>query len=202
LNQKKNIVKQGFSIIFNEGLRSFTIDRLSGILRISKKTIYSLFSTKEILIDRIIRYKLSEIDENIEGILKRSECPIRSFYEINQYQIKISSDIDVNRLIELKVKYPDIWRRIEQHRKNHFKIVKRIFKRAKKLKYLREGLDVEAISKLYINIVDKTFQPEFFIQQEISLKETITLFADIMATGIFNQKGIEVLGKIDKNSNA
>ena len=56
-DQKKNIIKAGFSIIFKEGLRSFTIDRLSSILRMSKKTIYAFFSTKEVLIDRIIKYK-------------------------------------------------------------------------------------------------------------------------------------------------
>ena len=60
--QKNSIIKQGVSIILNEGLRSFTVDRLSVALRMSKKTIYSLFSTKEILIDRIIKYKLSEVD--------------------------------------------------------------------------------------------------------------------------------------------
>ena len=200
--QKKNIIKHGFSLIFNEGLKGFTVDKLSSVLHVSKKTIYALFSTKEILIDRIIKYKLSEIDENIQEILNKNHCPIRSFYEINQYQVKISSDIDVNRLIEIKVKYPDIWERIEKHRKKHFKIVRRIFKSAKDLNYLREGLDVEPISKLYINIIDKAFQPEFFIQQEISLKETIVLFADIMANGIFNNEGIKILNKINKAANA
>jgi len=200
--QKSNIIKQGFSIILNEGLRSFTVDRLSIALRMSKKTIYSLFSTKEILIDRIIKYKLSEIDKNIEKILKANKCPIHSFHKINQYQVKISSDIDASRLIEIKVRYPNIWDRIEKHRKNHFKIIRKIFKSAKELDYLREGLNVESVSKLYINIVDKAFQPEFFIQQDISLKEAIELFADIMASGTLNDKGIEVLNKINKGSNA
>ena len=32
-DQKKHITKKGFEIIFNEGLRSFTVDRLSSVLR-------------------------------------------------------------------------------------------------------------------------------------------------------------------------
>ena len=198
-DQKKNIIKAGFSIIFKEGLRSFTIDRLSSILRMSKKTIYAFFSTKEVLIDRIIKYKLSEIDENFERILKANKCPIKSFYEINQYQVKMSSDIDAIRLVEIKVKYPEIWSFVEQNRKNHFKIIKKIFVSAKDKGYLRENLDVDSVSKLYINIVDKAFQPEFFIQQEISLKDTIILFADIMANGTFNDKGIKILNKINQD---
>tara|TARA_Y100001970_G_scaffold285621_1_gene405879 strand:- start:1274 stop:1885 length:612 start_codon:yes stop_codon:yes gene_type:complete len=202
LDQKKNIVQQGFSIIFNEGLRAFTVDRLSNVLHVSKKTIYSLFSTKEILIDGIIKHKLSEIDKGIEAILKKNKCPIRSFYEINQYQVEVSSDIDINKLIELKIKYPDIWNRIEKHRKNHFEVIKKIFRSAKSSGYLRKSLDVDSISKLYINIVDKAFQPEFFIQQDMSLKETIVLFSNIMANGIFNEKGIKVLSEINRADNA
>ena len=202
LDQKKNIVQQGFSIIFNEGLRAFTVDRLSNVLHVSKKTIYSLFSTKEILIDGIIKHKLSEIDKGIEAILKKNKCPIRSFYKINQYQVEVSSDIDINKLIELKIKYPDIWNRIEKHRKNHFEVIKKIFRSAKSSGYLRKSLDVDSISKLYINIVDKAFQPEFFIQQDMSLKETIVLFSNIMANGIFNEKGIKVLSEINRADNA
>ena len=82
--QKQDIIDQSLKIIFNEGLRSFTVDRLSSIIRISKKTIYSIFATKEILIDKIIQYKLLSIDKEIETILNKNKCPIKSFYEINQ----------------------------------------------------------------------------------------------------------------------
>ena len=68
------------------------------------------------------------------------------------------------------------------------------------LDYLRKGLEIDLVSNLYINIIDKTFQPEFFIQQEVSLKDTIELFADIMAKGIFNDKGINILENIKKSN--
>ena len=199
-DQKKYITKQGFDMIFTEGLRSFTVDRLSSVLRMSKKTIYSLFSTKEILIEQIIKYKLRSIESEIEGILKKNKCPILSFYEINQLQIKTSADIDVNKLVELKVKYPEIWARIERHRRKGVIALESIFTDAKKLNYLRKDLEIKLISNLYINIIDRTFQPEFFIQQEVSLKDTIELFAGIMAKGIFNQEGIAILENIKKRN--
>ena len=70
-DQKKHIAKKGFEMIFTEGFRSFTVDRLSSALRMSKKTIYSLFSTKEILIEQIIKYKLRNIESEIENIIKK-----------------------------------------------------------------------------------------------------------------------------------
>jgi len=196
MNQKKTILNEGFFIIVKEGIRSFTVDRLSATLRISKKTIYSLFSTKEILIDKIIKSKLCEIDKVMNDVFIKNDCPIKCFYEINKYHIKMATDIDVSKLIELKVKYPYVWSRIEKHRKNELEIVKKIIKKAKTMNYLRSGLDSNLVSKLYVNIIDKTFQPEFFIQQNMTYKETINLFADIMANGIFNDNGLELLDKI------
>ena len=199
-SQKQNIIDQSLKIIFKEGLRGFTVDKLSSLIHISKKTIYSIFPTKEILIDKIIRYKLLTIDKKINRILNKNKCPIRSFYEINQLQIKISSDIDIDKLVDLKMKYPDIWGRIEDNRKNKVEMMKLIFSTAAKRGYLRDGSTINSVSNLYINIVNRTFQPEFFFQEKISLKDTIELFSDIMAKGIFNNQGINILEKIKKEN--
>tara|TARA_B100000427_G_scaffold326267_1_gene334591 strand:+ start:745 stop:1353 length:609 start_codon:yes stop_codon:yes gene_type:complete len=199
--QKQDIIDQSLKIIFNEGLRSFTVDRLSSIIRISKKTIYSIFATKEILIDKIIQYKLLSIDKEIETILNKNKCPIKSFYEINQLHIKISSDVDIDKLVELKIKYPKIWSRVEDNRKNKVDMMNQIFSKAAKMGYVRNKSTIDSVSHLYMNIVNRTFQPDFFYQEDLSLKDTIDLFADIMAKGIFNNKGIDILESIKEENN-
>ena len=199
--QKQDIIDQSLKIIFNEGLRSFTVDRLSSIIRISKKTIYSIFATKEILIDKIIQYKLLSIDKEIETILNKNKCPIKSFYEINQLHIKISSDVDIDKLVELKIKYPKIWSRVEDNRKNKVDMMNQIFSKAAKMGYVRNKSTIDSVSHLYMNIVNRTFQPDFFYQEDLSLKDTIDLFADIMAKGIFNNKGSDILESIKEENN-
>ena len=199
--QKQDIIDQSLKIIFNEGLRGFTVDRLSSIIRISKKTIYSIFATKEILIDKIIQYKLLSIDKEIDAILDKNKCPIKSFYEINQLHIKISSDVDIDKLVELKIKYPKIWSRVEDNRKNKVHMMNQIFSEAAKMGYVRNKSTIDSVSHLYMNIVNRTFQPDFFYQEDLSLKDTIDLFADIMAKGIFNNKGIDILDRIKKEDN-
>ena len=51
-----------------------------------------------------------------------------------------------------------------------------------------------------MNIINKTFQPEFFIQEEISLKETVLLYIDIMSQGIFNDNALLKLNQIRQDS--
>lgn len=188
--QENNIINYGFKEIFKGGIKSFTIDNLASILRISKKTIYSLFPSKEILIDRIIKHKLSSIDNEIENILRDNKCPLEAFSKINSRQIQLISDIDINKVAELKIKYPDIWVYIENHRKNKRSVLSKIFKGAERLGYLRDGLDPKEVAGLYSSIINRTFQPEFFIQEDVSMKDTIGLYVEIMSSGIFNDLGL------------
>ena len=166
-----------------------------------KRQIYSIFATKEVLIDKIIKHKLLSIDKEIDLIVAENECPIRSFYEINQLHIKISLDVDVDKLVELKIKYPEIWARVENNRKNKVKVMNKIFFKAAKMNYVRNTSTIDSVASLYMNIVNRTFQPDFFHQEDISIKDAIELFADIMAKGIFNNKGIDVLEDIKKEGN-
>ncbi len=195
--QESNIINCGFKEIFTQGIKSFTVDNLASLLRISKKTIYSLFPTKEILIDKIIKHKLSSIDRDIEGILRNNDCPLKAFCDINELNIKLISDIDINKVAELKIKYPDIWVYIEKHRQNKRFILTEIFKNAESRGYLRENLSPNDVSRLYSSIINRTFQPEFFIQEEISMKDTIRLYVKIMSNGIFNDIAIKKIKKIN-----
>ena len=196
--QKSNIINYGFKEIFSQGIKGFTVDNLASILHISKKTIYSLFPSKEILIDKIIKHKLSSVDKEIESIIRDNNCPLEAFCKINERQIKLVSDMDINKVAELKIKYPDIWVHIEKHRKNKRSILAKIFKRAQDENYLRDGLNPDEVARLYANIINRTFQPEFFIQEDVSMKDTIKLYVKIMSAGIFNNAALNKISEIDK----
>ena len=76
-----------------------------------------------------------------------------------------------------------------------------IFSKAAKMGYIRNRSTIDSVSHLYMNIVNRTFQPDFFYEENLSFKDTIDLFADIMAKGIFNNKGINILECIKKENN-
>ena len=97
----------------------------------------------------------------------------------------------------MKIKYPDIWIPVEKHRRNKKSTLIQIFKKARKLNYLREDIDPEDIANLYINIINRTFQPEFFIQEDVSLKDTINLYIKVMSVGIFNNVALNKINNIN-----
>jgi hypothetical protein len=42
-------------------------------------------------------------------------------------------------------------------------------------------------------MVNNTFQPEFFLKNDLPIKDTVVGFANVVANGIFTEKGMQVM---------
>ena len=57
---KDIILKEGFRSVLSNGIKSFTVENLASKLSMSKKTIYQYFPKKELLIKKIIDYRMQK----------------------------------------------------------------------------------------------------------------------------------------------
>ena len=70
MDKVRNIIlKEGDELILNEGVKSFTVENLASKLSMSKKTIYQYFPTKEVLLKKIITFKLKSMSKEFDNIL-------------------------------------------------------------------------------------------------------------------------------------
>ena len=189
MRKLKNIIlKEGGSLIADEGIKSFTVENLATRLFMSKKTIYQYFSTKEALIKGIIVFKLTKQSEDFEKVMKSEADPINKFYKIRDLHIKFSNKINLKRLVYIKTRYPKIWDIIEKYRSERIENFTKIFLLAKKKGYLRETLDPAVSAKLFVNILNTSFRPEFVLENNISINDAIYHIQEIVISGFFNKK--------------
>ena len=189
MRKLKNIIlKEGGSLIADEGIKSFTVENLATRLFMSKKTIYQYFSTKEALIKGIIVFKLTKQSEDFEKVMKSEADPINKFYKIRDLHIKFSNKINFKRLVYIKTRYPKIWDIIEKYRSERIENFTKIFLLAKKKGYLRETLDPIVSAKLFVNILNTSFRPEFILENIISINDAIYHIQEIVISGFFNKK--------------
>ena len=199
--QNTHLLEEGFEEIANKGVRSFTVDSFSKRLHISKKTIYKLFPTKEKLIWGIMYFVFDQINNVFEKVQKEEENPAVQYIKIMEIISKFAGRTPVNKLIELKTFYPDIWKEVESFRLSHQKDFYSILQNAQEKGLARDDIDMKAASIIYINIVNSTFQPEFFIKNDLAVRETIRGFVKVVARGIFTTKGLKAIQKYhDENS--
>ena len=103
-------------------------------------------------------------------------------------RFKENFEINFNKLSYLKIRYPDIWDIIEKHRSERIENFTKIFLLAKKKGYLRETLDPIVSAKLFVNILNTSFRPEFILENNISINDAIYHIQEIVISGFFNKK--------------
>ena len=187
---KKIILKEGFNSVIRNGIRSFTVESLASSLSMSKKTIYSYFPKKEILIKKIIDFRMKKLSNEFREIIQSQDDAIVQFIEVRNHHIKFANKLNLKKLTYIKARHPHIWEIIEQHRLDRKAIYMEIFKLAKSQSYLRSNLEPSTCASIYMNVINSTFQPDFLNNNELELNETIDHLRKILSYGFFNDKAI------------
>tara|TARA_B100000959_G_C14725626_1_gene518790 strand:+ start:82 stop:696 length:615 start_codon:yes stop_codon:yes gene_type:complete len=185
------ILKEGFRSVSLDGIKSFTVENLASKLAMSKKTIYQYFPKKEILIKKIIDFRMKGLIDEFNEIIKQETDAIIQIIKIREHNIKIANKMSLQKLRYLKTRYPEIWEIIEKYRLDRKNIYNQIFILAEEQGYLRNSLNPTVCATLYMNIFNSTFQPEFMTDNNLTIEQTIEHLQCILFNGIFNNKGIK-----------
>ena len=181
--QVNQILSEGFESVADGGVRAFTVDALSKRLAMSKKTIYKFFPTKENLIHSIMHFVLGQINGVFKKVMTEEPNPALQYIKIMEKICKFAGRTPVHKLVELKSLYPEIWKEVESFRLSHQEDFYIILKNAQD-----QGL-----------AHNSTFQPEFFLKNDLPIRDTIHGFVQIVARGIFTEKGMKAVNQYYKD---
>ena len=185
LNTKNIILEQGFAQFSKNGMRQFTVESLAANLGMSKKTIYKYFPTKEILIERVVGYFTGSIRKKFVAVVESEDNPINKFYLVMEFLRKKIGFIKMENFAEVKLRYPQIWDQIEEFRLDMVKHITTIFEEAQDKGYANPNLNMDVVAIIYINIINATFQPEFFLKNNLAPVDTVKTFVRMVTEGIF-----------------
>ena len=197
--QKPIILNHGFELLINDGVRSFTVENLASCLCMSKKTIYKFFPTKETLIDKIVSFQLSQIESKIKIVLESDSNPIQQFLGVMNIFYNSTAKLKIEQIGELKNRYPKMWQRIENFRLNRKEDFYSILKNGQDQGLVRKSLNIELISIMYTNIINSTFQPEFFIENSLMPKDVLPALVEMVSGGLLSEDGRKYYGQIKDN---
>ena len=197
--QINQILSEGFESVADGGVRAFTVDALSKRLAMSKKTIYKFFPTKENLIHSIMHFVLGQINGVFKKVMTEEPNPALQYIKIMEKICKFAGRTPVHKLVELKSLYPEIWKEVESFRLSHQEDFYIILKNAQDQGLAHTDINMKSAAIVYINIVNSTFQPEFFLKNDLPIRDTIHGFVQIVARGIFNEKGMKAVNQYYKD---
>ena len=196
---KTAILSQGETALVQDGVRNFTVEDIAKTLFISKKTIYKFFPTKDKLIDSIVDYIISHVENHFKSTLKKDISPVAKFHELINYVLNQLGRFQLQRMADMKARYPNIWMKIEAFREQCQKDIITVFLEAKSQNLVHAELDLQAASPILLKMINTVFQPEFLIQNNLTPPQAVETYYHMISLGIFTAKGQEELDELRKS---
>jgi len=180
----RQTILEGTIKAFNEKGLKFTMDDIAYLLSISKKTIYTVFKSKDELLLAMVEYVFDSIKESEKAVLENKEMTtIEKIRAIMGVLPEGYKEIDLKQLYLLKDKYPHIYNQVEIRLETGWEAT---------IALLDKGIEEGVIRPIKIPIfkmmmesaLEQFFKRDILVRNSISYQDALMEVVDILIDGI------------------
>jgi len=166
------IIEAAADRFLETGLYKVTMDEIASDLRMSKKTVYKFFPSKEVLLKAIVHRMMKRIESEVEEV-STSEKPLEEKLTMLLTLVgRIMRRISRTFMSDLQRFAPGLWKEIETFRREHvFSKIHQVFRQAKKEGVFREDLDPDLFFLVLTTSLQGIMNPQVLSQQPFSAEE-------------------------------
>ncbi len=189
---RARIISCGRGLLAKEGIRSLTTSAVAERARISKKTLYRCFVTKDDLVDAVLisfleqslaRWDAALDDENapvMERIQRSLECAAHLLPEIQAHVLD---------QIKPDAMSPDLWAKVDAIRLARLAKFRHLMEEAQRDGYIRGDVDPDHWLALLIGSVQSVLVPSVLLARGIPLPDIVRTLKAIYYDGLLTEKG-------------
>jgi AcrR family transcriptional regulator len=188
-NDEIRIIEAATDRFMDAGLYKVTMDEIASDLRMSKKTVYKFFPSKEDLLKAIVHTMLRRVESEVQSITS-SEIPFEEkFISILTLVGKILRRLSRPFMTDLQRFAPGLWKEIETFRREKvFSKIQQIFRQAKKEGVFREDLDPDLFFLVLTTAMQGIMNPQVLSQQPFSAEEAFKGIFRILYEGALTEE--------------
>ncbi|MCH3915894.1 MAG: TetR/AcrR family transcriptional regulator [Spirochaetia bacterium] len=186
METRDRILEATGKLVKQYGPKKFTVDELAAGLKISKKTIYQQFSSKENLIACYIASAIACNEEGDEAILA---APVDAIKKLRMLvHATHTYPLPVSLLQDIRQYYPEQWEKVEELKHFKFKIFRQVAQQG-----ITEGLFKPEVNWTILNRMIKEMSNmymdfPFLMEQGMTVGKSIDASLDILFFGIVKEK--------------
>jgi len=199
--EKEKILNFSSQKFMKGGFFKTTMDEIAADMRISKKTIYKNFSSKEELVREVALKILNTNAKLIDDVIKIKCNPVEKLFRIFNTVGKIIMKVNEDNVRDIYHYTPETWKEIDEFRTkkmSHF--LKDIIEQGQKEGYfLRKRPEI--IITMFLSSVRAIVNPTFVINNRFTLIEALEETTEILSNGIMTEKGKKILRKLKNGAN-
>ncbi len=194
--EKEKIYQFAVDKFLREGFYKTTMDDLASQLRMSKKTIYKYFSSKEVLVKEVVFSFLSARAEQIKAIVDADDNAVIKFFKLVEYLGSIIIKFSDRWISDIQLYTPDLWKEIDKFR------AKMMY--ANLMKIIRQGINeeyfvdksAEIIVTIFVSSVRAVVNPDFIMNNKFSVSTALDSTLEILMNGIMTEKGKKIFNRL------
>lgn len=195
MEDQNKIIELTEEKFFRDGFYKTTMDEVASELKMSKKTIYKFFPSKDDLVTAIARHFMEGLKSKILPALNSDKNAIEKLAELNYILAKVSTKVSTKRMDEIKRHLPKLWNEIDAFRtKMMFLNITKVIDQGK-----AEGLFIDYPTPIIMNTLVSSVRaivnPEFILNNNFSIGEAATLVFKVVIGGIVTEKGRKIFNK-------
>jgi len=181
------MLQEAEELFLQYGIKSITMDDIASHLSVSKKTIYSRFSTKNDIVNEVIKASMQQIIADMNTISAKAKDAVDEILDILRYMDKIFTRLNPAVFYDLQKYHPEVWESFKRFQHNYLnKSLVNNLKRGIQEGVYREDVNIEIAAQLRISQLLCIYNPGIFPFKKFNLREvhaqSITLYLYSIAT--------------------
>lgn len=195
MEDQNKIVEMTEEKFFRDGFYKTTMDEVATELKMSKKTIYKFFPSKEDLVKAVTKHFMEGVKGKVVPALNSDKNAIEKLAELINILAKISERVSSQRFDELKNRFPALWNEIDSFRtKMMFGNITKVIDQGKE-----EGLFLDYPTPIIMNSLVSSIRaivnPEFILNNNFSIGDAASYVFKVVIGGIVTEKGRKIFNK-------
>ncbi len=196
MDKKQEIALKAGEMFMKYGIKSVSMDDLSRELAVSKKTIYTHFSDKNVLVEHVLKSHLDVIQKGCELEMEASANAIEQMFTIINLAAQDMNSIHPSVIFDLQKYYPKVWSMIEAHERDFIlPFIRQNIQQGRQEGYYREDFDAEIVSQMYVSVNDSIFTHNIKGTEEHSIIEIFNESLRFILFGMASPEGKEYIRK-------
>jgi TetR/AcrR family transcriptional regulator, cholesterol catabolism regulator len=182
--KSQRILEEAEQLAFEVGYRRFNMDELSRRLRMSKKTVYESFSSKDELFASALNRRAAKILKRSQEILDLDESAMTKLYLMSKHVVDEVSYIKPALIKEVETFFPDVFVVFGRFYQKIVNALISIIDQGEKSGEFRSDVNPVVLAYMVQGIVELSSNPYFLIESGLSLEDVYTAFMSILMEGI------------------
>jgi len=199
MDYRQRILEEAAEMFRTYGIRAVTMDMLASQMSISKRTIYEVFSDKDELLEGVLKWMsekqtevffryVNESQNIIEAIFRMMDLMFEHFQKMSP-----AFHLDMKRYRKDPGIYTDLMKELP-----YFSYNEEILKRGIREGVFREDIDVEATSRLMVEVLKMSNDKDILPYDSSECIYSVRNFYINFLRGISTQKGLDLINLYDK----